>query len=121
MNIECSICLDLPLGSEYRTGGQGILEEKILRSICDRSAAPYSLSHSRRIMEIVESHELPDILTQPPLTRLSSAGLLDENSSGINVQQELPPVDGGRKAWSFCVAAFVLEALVWGFGFTCVN
>ncbi|CAE6503032.1 unnamed protein product [Rhizoctonia solani] len=31
---------------------------------------------------------------------------------------ELPPVDRGFKAWSFVGAAFVLETIVWGFGFT---
>lgn len=72
-------------------------------------------------MEIFESHELPNILSHPPLSGLSSSELLNgDSSTGVNVQQELPPVDGGRKAWSFCAAAFVLEALVWGFGFTCV-
>ncbi|KAF8601582.1 MFS general substrate transporter [Ceratobasidium sp. AG-I] len=30
----------------------------------------------------------------------------------------LPPVDGGVQAWTFVAAAFVLETLVWGFGFT---
>ncbi|KAG8742025.1 hypothetical protein FRC10_002101 [Ceratobasidium sp. 414] len=30
----------------------------------------------------------------------------------------LPPVDRGFKAWSFIAAAFVIETLVWGFGFT---
>lgn len=30
----------------------------------------------------------------------------------------LPPIDRGVKAWSFVAAAFVLETLVWGFGFT---
>ena len=32
--------------------------------------------------------------------------------------QELAPVDSGRQAWTFCASAFVLETLVWGFGFT---
>lgn len=31
---------------------------------------------------------------------------------------ELPPVDRGVKAWSFVAAAFALETIVWGFGFT---
>ncbi|TCD65934.1 hypothetical protein EIP91_002002 [Steccherinum ochraceum] len=35
----------------------------------------------------------------------------------VNAQQ-LPPVDGGRQAWLFCFASFVLEILVWGFGFS---
>jgi hypothetical protein len=30
----------------------------------------------------------------------------------------LPPVDKGFAAWSFVAAAFMLETLVWGFGFT---
>ncbi|KAH7322171.1 major facilitator superfamily domain-containing protein [Rhizoctonia solani] len=30
----------------------------------------------------------------------------------------LPPVDRGFAAWSFVFAGFMLEALVWGFGFT---
>lgn len=36
--------------------------------------------------------------------------------SSINVQ-ELPPVDAGWGAWTFCLAGLVLETLVWGFGF----
>ncbi|KAJ3016369.1 hypothetical protein NUW54_g819 [Trametes sanguinea] len=32
--------------------------------------------------------------------------------------QELPPVDRGVKAWTFCFSAFVLEMMVWGFGFS---
>lgn len=39
-----------------------------------------------------------------------------EPQDGANVQ-ELPAVDGGKKAWTFCVSAFVLETMVWGFGF----
>ncbi|OCH87540.1 MFS general substrate transporter [Obba rivulosa] len=40
-----------------------------------------------------------------------------EPQDGANVQ-ELPAVDGGRKAWTFCVSAFILETMVWGFGFS---
>ncbi|KAH8100533.1 MFS general substrate transporter [Cristinia sonorae] len=36
---------------------------------------------------------------------------------GANVQV-LEPVDRGRKAWTFCFCAFVLETIVWGFGFS---
>ena len=31
--------------------------------------------------------------------------------------QELPPIDGGIKAWTFCVSAFFVETMVWGYGF----
>ncbi|CAI9638160.1 unnamed protein product [Alternaria burnsii] len=33
-------------------------------------------------------------------------------------QVSLPPVDGGKGAWLFLAAAFIVEALVWGFPFS---
>ncbi len=39
---------------------------------------------------------------------------------GVTVQ-ELPPVDKGIGAWTFCAAGFVLEMMVWGFGFRFVS
>ncbi|EMD38972.1 hypothetical protein CERSUDRAFT_112686 [Gelatoporia subvermispora B] len=52
-------------------------------------------------------------------TDTSSAALAYqlEPQDGVNVQ-ELPAVDSGRKAWTFCISAFVLETMVWGFGFS---
>lgn len=29
-------------------------------------------------------------------------------------ESQLPPVDGGKDAWLFLAACFVIEALVWG-------
>ena len=44
------------------------------------------------------------------------------NSANDNVTvQELAPVDGGVQAWTFCFCAFILETVVWGFGFRCVK
>jgi hypothetical protein len=34
------------------------------------------------------------------------------------IPESLPPVDRGRRAWTFCIAASVLEMLVWGYGFS---
>lgn len=31
---------------------------------------------------------------------------------------QLPPVDGGKDAWLFLAASFIIEALVWGFSFS---
>ncbi|CAE6425563.1 unnamed protein product, partial [Rhizoctonia solani] len=45
---------------------------------------------------------------------LGETGLESTEPAGM----ELPPVDRGFKAWSFVGAAFVLETIVWGFGFT---
>lgn len=33
---------------------------------------------------------------------------------GDHCPQQLPPVDGGKDAWLFLAASFVVEALVWG-------
>lgn len=35
-----------------------------------------------------------------------------------NPELSLPPVDGGKDAWMFLAASFVVEALVWGFPFS---
>ncbi len=35
---------------------------------------------------------------------------------GVNVQ-ELAPVDRGIQAWTFSASGFVLETLIWGFGY----
>ncbi|CAE6452218.1 unnamed protein product [Rhizoctonia solani] len=39
-----------------------------------------------------------------------------ENSLGVTL--ELPPVDVGFGAWSFVASAFLLDTIIWGFGFT---
>ncbi|KAF5680779.1 monocarboxylate transporter [Fusarium heterosporum] len=40
-----------------------------------------------------------------------------EDLAGTNQTSSLPPVDGGRNAWLFLAAAFMVEALTWGFPF----
>ncbi|KEP47903.1 MFS monocarboxylate transporter [Rhizoctonia solani 123E] len=40
-----------------------------------------------------------------------------EISLGITASQ-LPPVDVGIGAWSFVASAFILDTIIWGFGFT---
>lgn len=42
---------------------------------------------------------------------------LSSSTPGIH-SSELPPVDTGFGAWSFVASAFILDTLVWGFGFT---
>jgi hypothetical protein len=39
-------------------------------------------------------------------------GIADTHTS--SQEFSLPPVDGGKDAWFFLAAAFMLEALVWG-------
>ncbi|KAI0072284.1 MFS general substrate transporter [Panus rudis PR-1116 ss-1] len=51
-------------------------------------------------------------------SRIFNNGTTASLNSGEVNGQELPPVDRGTKAWMFCLSAFVLEAIVWGFGFS---
>ena len=48
-------------------------------------------------------------------TDVSLAGDENESETPVNVQ-ELPPVDIGWRAWTFCFSGCMLETLVWGFG-----
>lgn len=54
--------------------------------------------------------------TSPDAGMAESAAGAAQSDLPLNVQQ-LPPIDGGRQAWLFCLSSFVLETLVWGFGF----
>ncbi|KAG8717158.1 hypothetical protein FRC08_008105 [Ceratobasidium sp. 394] len=57
-------------------------------------------------------------------SRPKSQEFAGDSTAGLTPSPEelaalaLPPIDRGFKAWSFVAAAFVLETLVWGFGFT---
>lgn len=55
-------------------------------------------------------------------TRSSSRAALhsQDPQEGATVQ-ELPPIDRGIKAWTFCFSAFVLEMMVWGFSFRFIS
>ncbi|KAI0686604.1 MFS general substrate transporter [Earliella scabrosa] len=57
--------------------------------------------------------------TPTTLSAQSSMAALrvEDPQEGANVQ-ELPPVDRGVGAWTFCAAAFVLEMMIWGFSFS---
>ena len=48
-------------------------------------------------------------------TDVSIAGNENDSETPVNVQ-ELPPVDIGWRAWTFCFSGCMLETLVWGFG-----
>ncbi|KDQ61479.1 hypothetical protein JAAARDRAFT_54845 [Jaapia argillacea MUCL 33604] len=51
----------------------------------------------------------------------TSAPQNTDNDPGIPIGvhvQELPPIDRGTKAWTFCFCSFILETMVWGFGFS---
>ncbi|EKG19881.1 Major facilitator superfamily [Macrophomina phaseolina MS6] len=49
---------------------------------------------------------------------LQGPGLTPPESLADRNESQLPPVDGGKDAWLFLAACFLIEALVWGFAFT---
>ena len=61
-----------------------------------------------------------DSQTATPMTLSTQSSMaalrVADPDQGVTVQ-ELPPVDRGIRAWTFCAAGFVLEMMVWGFGF----
>ncbi|CAE6348735.1 unnamed protein product [Rhizoctonia solani] len=42
----------------------------------------------------------------------------DNDDPRTKSSDDLPPMDTGLEAWTFVASAFVLETLIWGFGFT---
>ena len=72
-----------------------------------------------------DAHELMEIgreevrRTAPNILADASDGQ-HRHEDGLGVQ-ELAPIDGGRQAWTYCVSAFVLETLVWGFGYRYIS
>jgi hypothetical protein len=47
--------------------------------------------------------------------QITSSNLeIESQSPEGHTQFSLPPVDGGKDAWLFLFASFLLEALVWG-------
>jgi hypothetical protein len=64
----------------------------------------------------------PSIELQNPSTiwdheagQLASSNLeVEAQSPEYHTQFSLPPADGGKDAWLFLFASFLLEALVWG-------
>ncbi|KAF2278820.1 MFS general substrate transporter [Westerdykella ornata] len=55
-----------------------------------------------------------DLTPNPPISELSYDDRSLENRDTGN-GFSLPPTDGGKDAWLFLFACFILEALIWGF------
>ncbi|CAE6488209.1 unnamed protein product [Rhizoctonia solani] len=64
-------------------------------------------------------HSNGNTLSIPSITP-STGDEIQQSGTPASSQEglSLPPVDRGFAAWSFVFAGFMLEALVWGFGFT---
>lgn len=74
-----------------------------------------SLYREERMSEALSLEPLPPTDPRPPETSASDDLFLDVDSPFIS---NLPPADGGRKAWLFLAGATVIEALVWGIPFS---
>ena len=78
-------------------------------------------SYEMNALSTPQNTSHPTSLAPLPSAQSSAAALqLTNPQEGANIQ-ELPPVDRGLKAWTFCASSFVLETMVWGFGFRFVT
>ncbi|TCD70060.1 hypothetical protein EIP91_005041 [Steccherinum ochraceum] len=75
---------------------------------------PESVHHHVQLQQVVLETESQK--GRDEAVALEQLGSQAELATG-NVQS-LAPIDGGRQAWTFCFCAFLLETIVWGFGFS---
>ncbi|KAF7314668.1 hypothetical protein MKEN_00940700 [Mycena kentingensis (nom. inval.)] len=107
-----------PLDPGPRKGGYPVISPPAIRR---NSANIESYRHLRPILFSASSSMSPveelELAARIPLP--SSASTLGLSSAEPlqypTAERALPPADRGRKAWSFLAAAFVVEAIVWGF------
>lgn len=79
---------------------------------------PIELAPIQPVSPSRDKADWQEALESPVLPELRSA--LNDNQTR-NVISALPPVDGGKDAWLFLVAAFMIETLVWGLPFSVVR
>lgn len=60
---------------------------------------------------------IPSEASREEVVMASMTPATDGDGEIITNEQVLAPIDGGKAAWTFCFCAFVLETIVWGFGF----
>ena len=63
-----------------------------------------------------QKEDLPD--SSALCNVLKEKDISDEDKKNRYDQSSLPPIDGGFQAWMFLAASTMVEALVWGFGFS---
>jgi hypothetical protein len=61
-----------------------------------------------------QSRRLDDVREQQPSTHFPAVADEAEEAPFGHLEFSLPPVDGGKDAWLFLAACFLIEALVWG-------
>ena len=62
----------------------------------------------------IDSHELQAIPVANVVSQEVSDAAMNAEEPPDTASQSLPPIDGGKAAWSLLLAAFVFEALLWG-------
>ncbi|GAA6052562.1 hypothetical protein JCM3770_003244 [Rhodotorula araucariae] len=93
-----------------------------------RSSSAASLDKLSRTSTLAH---LPDLTSTPPSGLMHSVvgnTVVAEDvgrrlrrlsmNDGAEDGRELPPVDGGRGAWGFVIAGFILETFIWGYSYS---
>ena len=62
----------------------------------------------------LEVHELSSVHLPPAGLRSPTADDSSVEAPGGRQEFSLPPADGGKDAWFFLAAAFLMEGLIWG-------
>ncbi|CCM02672.1 uncharacterized protein FIBRA_04777 [Fibroporia radiculosa] len=80
-----------------------------------------SRSREPQVEVIPETYELPVIAGELPTTdeiEAYAAEYMATVTPPVVSVHELAPIDGGWKAWRFCISGFLLEVVTWGFTFS---
>lgn len=79
----------------------------------------YELSRLDTKQTRLTDHEIgSSVRDSSPMRRIDTSQR-GRDATGTDLgSSELAPVDGGRQAWLFVAAAFVLETTIWGYSFT---
>jgi hypothetical protein len=58
-------------------------------------------------------------LERLPVDNVSQRELIEQNfEPAVDYSRTIPPADGGKEAWLFLAACFMVEGLVWGFPYS---
>ncbi|KAI0788869.1 major facilitator superfamily domain-containing protein [Abortiporus biennis] len=102
-------------GHDVSTGISGDIDLFNSVNTLTRTAAGTSVTHQ---VNVVDTEKMAVDEPPPAKTEVSKENvILSIGPAEDRNVQELPPVDRGWRAWTFCTAAFVLEILTWGFSY----
>ncbi|BGP35981.1 hypothetical protein JCM10296v2_007833 [Rhodotorula toruloides] len=116
-----------PLSRSSSAGWSDFADSKLNSPLESRTSNP--IQHLPVLSAVPGTEAAADVVGRGRGSREGSAGAAEEpvrqrmrrmsmGDEADHETSELPPVDRGRGAWSFVVAAFILETFIWGFSYS---